>query len=63
MEPNTLLLIFMIATALICLVGIAAMVRGGKFNRKYGVKLMGARVVFQGIALAIIAFILLTNQA
>lgn len=61
MEANTLLILFMGLTLLVLTIGIAFMARGGKLNRKFGVKLMGLRVVFQGIALAVIAFMLLTN--
>jgi hypothetical protein len=63
MDINTLLFIFMLLTTVVLLGGIALMVRGGKLNRKFSVKLMGLRVIFQGIALAVIAFMLLSTQA
>lgn len=34
-------------------VGLIAMVKGGDFNKKYGNKLMRARVTLQGIALGL----------
>lgn len=37
-----------------------AMARGGDFNRKYGNRLMWARVGLQGLALAFFALALLT---
>ncbi|MEZ5813317.1 MAG: twin transmembrane helix small protein [Alphaproteobacteria bacterium] len=35
--------------------GLFAMVKGGEFNEKYGNKLMQARVLLQGLALALLA--------
>jgi hypothetical protein len=35
--------------------GLFAMVKGGAFNEKYGNKLMQARVLLQGLALALLA--------
>lgn len=34
-------------------VGLFAMVKGGKFNKKYGNRLMRARVTLQGLALGL----------
>lgn len=42
-------------------VGIISMAKGGEFNRKYGNKLMQARVYMQGLALAIFALAMLTS--
>lgn len=61
MEPNTLLFLFMSFTIIVLLGGIGLMVRGGKVNQKFGIKLMGLRVIFQGLALAVIAFMLITS--
>lgn len=63
MESNTLLLVFMSLTLVVLLGGVALMVRGGKVNRTFGVKLMGLRVIFQAAALAVIAFMLISTQA
>lgn len=53
------LLVLMGATALVLVIGIGLMARGGEVNRKYGNKMMVMRVVFQGLALATLAGILL----
>mgnify|MGYP001608176874 CR=1 FL=1 len=37
--------------------GIAVMLRGGELNKKYGNKLMIARVGFQGMSLVLLAII------
>jgi uncharacterized BrkB/YihY/UPF0761 family membrane protein len=49
-------LIFMVLTLLVCTVGIILMATGGEVNKKYGTKLMAARVYLQAISLALIAF-------
>jgi hypothetical protein len=51
---NMLLLFFMIATAIVLVVGIVFMAIGGRRNREYGNKLMWGRVYLQAIALAIL---------
>ena len=42
-------------------VGVVAMFRGGEFNRRYGNKLMRARIIVQGatILVLVLAFMLL----
>jgi hypothetical protein len=47
-------IIFMLATLLVAGTGIALMATGGEANKKYGTKLMAARVYLQGLALACI---------
>ena len=42
--------------------GIISMVKGGEFNKKYGNRLMQARVLLQGLALAMLAMAFLTSQ-
>lgn len=49
----------MAATAIVLLIGIALMARGGEANRKYGNKMMVMRVTLQGLALACVALLLL----
>ncbi len=44
----------LVATALVLLIGIFAMMRGGEFNRKYGNKLMRIRIIAQAVAIALI---------
>lgn len=41
--------------------GIISMAKGGEFNRKYGNKLMQARVYMQGAAIALFALAFLTS--
>ena len=41
--------------------GIVAMVKGGQFNKKYGNKMMQARVFFQGLALLFFAIAMLST--
>ncbi len=42
--------------------GIFSMVKGGEFNKKYGNKLMQARVIAQGVALALLALAYYSSQ-
>ncbi|MDA0786801.1 MAG: twin transmembrane helix small protein [Proteobacteria bacterium] len=53
---SILLAIALAAVVLVLIVGLIAMARGGEFNRKYGNKLMRARVALQ--AAAIVLFLL-----
>lgn len=55
------LLALMAATVLVLVIGIGLMARGGEANRKYGNKMMVMRVVFQALALAALAVLLLTR--
>ncbi|MCB9976738.1 MAG: twin transmembrane helix small protein [Rhodospirillales bacterium] len=50
-------LMLLAATAVlgVLVVGIVGMLKGGEFNKKYGNKLMQARVILQGIALILFA--------
>lgn len=52
---------FMIATAIVLVVGIFVMARGGETNQKYGNKLMMMRVVLQACALAVFAILLIAR--
>jgi Hypoxia induced protein conserved region len=47
-------LFFMLATLFVAGTGIALMATGGEANKKYGTKLMAARVYLQGLALGCI---------
>lgn len=64
---NTLLAITMGLTMLAVLgvlgLGIFSMTKGGEFNKKHGNKLMQARVVLQGVALAMVALLFLLSQS
>lgn len=52
----------MVLTAVVLVGGIALMARGGELNRKYGNKMMVARVVLQGAALAMLALLLMMKR-
>lgn len=54
-------IISMLAVLAILLTGLVAMSKGGAFNEKYGNKLMRARVIMQGVALAFFALTILTH--
>lgn len=47
---------FIVATTIALFAGLFLMVKGGESNAKYGNKLMVARVVFQGCAVALVVF-------
>ncbi len=51
----------MAATALVLVAGMISMGRGGEFNKKWGNHLMRARVVFQGLAVILIAVMFLAS--
>lgn len=53
-----LLMLAMLATLGVLLFGVLTMARGGEFNRRYGNKLMRARVLLQGIALLILVILM-----
>ncbi len=57
-----ILVLLMLAVAGILVTGIVAMAKGGEFNRKYGNKLMQARVFCQGAALALIVLAFLFSH-
>ncbi len=50
-----LALLAMLSVVGVLVVGIFSMVKGGEFNKKYGNKLMQARVYLQGLALVLLA--------
>lgn len=45
----------------ILILGLVSMIKGGEFNEKYGNKLMQARVMLQGCALAFFALAFITT--
>ncbi len=49
-----LVVIALAGTLAVLFVGVAAMVRGGGFNRQWGNKLMRLRVAMQALALALL---------
>lgn len=58
---NTLLVLlfmFMAATALVLVVGVTGFVRGGRFNERWGNRLMQARVGLQLVAVVLLGILL-----
>ena len=43
--------------------GLFSMAKGGEFNKKYGNKLMQARVMLQGVALGLLALAYYSSQS
>jgi len=59
---SVLLALLLVAITGVLFTGIAAMSRGGDFNRRYGNKLMRWRLILQGAAVVVIALIFFVNQ-
>ena len=59
---NTLVVIALAGTLVVLFAGVFAMARGGEFNRKWGNKLMRARVVTQGLAILLLLALFLLNR-
>ena len=59
---TVLLLLAMLATVGALVLGIGSFFKGGEFNRKYGNKLMQARVAFQAIAVVILLILLVSHN-
>lgn len=57
----TLLLLFMAATALVLVVGVVGFVAGGRFNERWGNKLMQARVGLQLVAVLLLGLLLVAR--
>ncbi len=47
----------------VLVLGLFSMVKGGEFNKKYGNKLMQARVGLQGLALLMLALAYFSSQS
>ena len=56
-----LALIGMVATLLVLVAGLAGFFQGGEFNRKYGNKLMRARVALQFVTIVLILLAVLSG--
>lgn len=52
-----LLMLFMFATLGVLVIGIGTMFVGGEFNKRYGNKLMVARVTLQALTVALVALL------
>ncbi len=59
---NALIIAALTATVIVLIAGVVAMLRGGEFNRKYGNKLMRARVAVQALAIALLFVLYLINR-
>ncbi|MEL6963965.1 MAG: twin transmembrane helix small protein [Pseudomonadota bacterium] len=57
----TLALVAMLATLLVLIVGLAGFFHGGEFNRKYGNKLMRARVTLQFVTIVLLLLAVLSS--
>ena len=51
-----------LATLGVLVIGLFSMIKGGEFNKKHGNKLMQARVMLQGVALAMLALAYFSAQ-
>jgi len=59
---NTLVGIALAVTLVVLFAGVFTMARGGEFNRKWGNKLMRARVATQGLAILLLLALFLINR-
>jgi hypothetical protein len=59
---DTLVIAALVVTLIVLIAGVIAMLRGGEFNRKYGNKLMRARVAMQALALVLLFVLYLINR-
>ncbi len=59
---TTLLVIAMAATLGVLIVGLVGFFQGGEFNRKYGNKLMQARVALQAVAVLLLLLVLISSH-
>lgn len=57
-----LLLVLMFLVLAVLFTGLGSMLIGGKFNEKYGNKLMVARVVLQGLALLVLLLLVVSKS-
>lgn len=58
-----LMFVAMLLTLIALGAGLLAMAKGGAFNRKYGNRLMQARVVLQGLAVGLFILAVLSTGA
>ncbi len=59
---NTLVVIALAGTLAVLFAGVFTMARGGEFSRKWGNKLMRARVATQGLAILLLLALFLLNR-
>ncbi len=59
---NTLVVVALVATLAVLLAGVVTMAKGGAFNRKWGNRLMRARVAMQALAVMLMFTLFLVNR-
>ena len=59
---SALVVVALAATLAVLLAGVVTMTKGGAFNRKWGNKLMRARVLTQGLAILLLLALFLINR-
>ncbi len=59
---STLVVVALVGTLIVLLSGVVVMTRGGELNRKWGNKLMRARVAMQALAIALLFALFLLNR-
>ena len=59
---NIVLVATLVALVAVLITGVVSMIRGGEFNRRYGNRLMRARVLLQGLAILVLALLFLFKQ-
>lgn len=59
---NIVLVVTLVAVVGVLITGVVGMIRGGEFNRRYGHKLMRARVILQGVAILVLALLFLIKR-
>ncbi|WP_425046609.1 twin transmembrane helix small protein [Primorskyibacter sp. S87] len=58
-----LMIVAMLAVVVVLMIGVGGFAQGGKFNAKYGNKMMRLRIIMQAIAVVLIVlFVYLRNQ-
>jgi len=62
MNSNFIIIIGLAAVLAVLVIGVASMLRGGEFNRKYANRLMQLRVLLQFGVILIIVVLLLLGQ-
>ncbi len=59
---STLVVVALVGTLIVLLSGVVVMTRGGEFNRKWGNKLMRARIAMQALAVMLMFALFLLNR-
>ncbi len=59
---SALVVVALVGTLIVLLSGVVVMTRGGEFNRKWGNKLMRARIAMQALAIALLFALFLLNR-